>query len=79
MLKSVTIKMAVITGMFMLTFLPVYTSFMEIGTQVIPYNTYYLDTTFPFVLINSMIQPCFYMAINTKIRQTLLELVCCRK
>jgi len=77
-LKSVTIKMVCIAGLFLVTILPFCFAFASAAFTT-PESTKWLDWTFFFPLLNGMIQPIVYILSFERSREILFKVICCER
>ena len=77
-LKSVTIKMVFITGLFHVTISPFCVAFASAAFTT-PESTKWLDWTFFFPLLNGMFQPCVYILSFERLREVFFKVICCER
>jgi len=83
-LKSVTIKMVLLAGLFLLTICPYCLVFLDAtlhgtihGAPIT--TTMWLDKTLPLSLLNGMLNPIIYIAMITKVREEFVNKFCCKR
>jgi len=77
-LKSVTIKMVFITGLFLVTISPFCFAFASAAITT-PESTKWLDWTFFFPLLNGVFQPWVYILSFERLREVFFKVICCER
>ena len=78
-LKSVTIKMVLLAGLFLLTIGPYCLVFLAATISPPISSTMWLDRTLPLSLLNGMLNPVIYIAMISTIREAFANKICYRR